>query len=77
MKRKVLILGGGGFIGSAIAKILSSRGNYEITVADIFIRSQDDDEFLAFIKSTGIKLIKGDFTNPSMFKSLDKDYDDF
>ena len=50
MKRKVLILGGGGFIGSAIAKILSSRGNYEITVADIFIRSQDDDEFLAFIK---------------------------
>jgi UDP-glucose 4-epimerase len=77
MKRKVLILGGGGFIGSAIAEILSLRENYEITIADIFVRNQDTEEFLAFIKSTGIKLIKGDFTNPSMFKSLDKDYDDF
>ena len=36
MKRKVLILGGGGFIGSAIAPTLSKRLNYDITTADNF-----------------------------------------
>ncbi len=77
MKRKVLILGGGGFIGSAIARILTSRGNYDITIGDIFIRGQDDNEFMSFIKSSGIKLIKGDFTIPSQFDNLEKDYDDF
>lgn len=77
MKRKVLILGGGGFIGSAIAKILTARHNYDITIADIFIRNQDDASFMSFIKSESIKLIKGDFTIPSMFDSLDKDYEDF
>jgi len=77
MKRKVLILGGGGFIGSAIAKILAQRDNYEITIGDIFIRNQDDVEFMSFIETSDIKLIKGDFTNPVMFDSLEKDYDDF
>lgn len=77
MKRKVLILGGGGFIGTAIAKILSNRDNYEITIGDIFIRDQDDSEFMSFIQSSDIKLIKGDFTNMVMFDSLEKDYDDF
>ncbi|GAA4882787.1 NAD-dependent epimerase/dehydratase family protein [Flaviramulus aquimarinus] len=77
MNRKVLILGGGGFIGSAIARILNARGNYDITIADIFTRDQDDDEFMAFIESTNIKLIKGDFTDASLFDDLDKDYEDF
>ena len=77
MKRKVLILGGGGFIGSRIAKILTLRGDCDITIGDIFIRNQDDDELMSFIKSAGIKLIKGDFTVPSLFDSLEKDYDDF
>ncbi len=77
MKRKVFILGGGGFIGSAIARILSLRKNYDITIGDVFIRNQDDVDFMEFINSSGIKLIKGDFTNPVMFNALDKDYDDF
>ena len=77
MKRKVLILGGGGFIGSAIAKILASRNNYEITIADVFNRQQDDDAFMSFINSSGINLIKGDFTKPSMFEYLEDNYNDF
>ena len=77
MKRKVLILGGGGFIGSAIARILTVRGNCEITIADIFTRDQDDAEFMSFVKSSNIKLIKGDFTDAALFDSLDKDYEDF
>jgi nucleoside-diphosphate-sugar epimerase len=77
MKRKVFILGGGGFIGTAIAKILSQRTNYEITIGDIFIRQQDDDDFMDFIQSSGIKLIKADFTKKETFDLLDKEYDDF
>ena len=41
-KRKVFILGGGGFIGSAIARILVKRGNYEITIGDNFYHNQND-----------------------------------
>lgn len=77
MKRKVLILGGGGFIGTAIAKILSQRENYNITIADAFIRNQDNEEFMTFVSSSGIKLIKGDFTDRLMYNLLDNDYDDF
>ena len=77
MKRKVLILGGGGFIGSAIAEILSSREEYELTIADSFVRNQDNKEFWAFVNSSNIKVIKGDFTDSKMFKSLDSNYDDF
>ena len=77
MKRQVLILGGGGFIGSEIARVLSKRKNYEITIGDVFIRNQDDTEFMSFIRSSDINLIKADFTNPVIFDSLEKDYDDF
>ena len=45
MKRKVLILGGGGFIGSQIAKILAKRKNYDLTIADDFHKNQDDYNF--------------------------------
>ena len=56
MKRKVLILGGGGFIGSAIARILSKRENYNITIADNFHHNQDDEIFMNFISKNNIKL---------------------
>jgi nucleoside-diphosphate-sugar epimerase len=76
-KRKVLILGGGGFIGSQIARLLSLRDNYELTIGDVFIRNQDDAEFMQFIESAGIRLIKGDFASPALFDTLETDYDDF
>lgn len=77
MKRKVLILGGGGFIGSAIARILSMRDNYDITIADNFHHNQDDEKFMDFISLNNIKLIKADFTEKSSFDLLDNDYKDF
>ena len=40
MNRKVLILGGGGFIGSQISRILAKRKNYNITIADDFHKNQ-------------------------------------
>ena len=77
MKRKVLILGGGGFIGSAIARILSKRENYNITIADNFHHNQDDEIFMNFISDNNIKLFKADFTEKSSFDLLEDKYDDF
>ena len=77
MKRKVFILGGGGFIGSAIAKILAKRKGYDITIGDNFCNNQNDSQFLSFIKKYKIKLIDEDFTDINQFNKLDKEYDDF
>lgn len=76
MSRKVLVLGGGGFIGSSISRILADR-KYDITIADNFHLNQDDNIFLEFVKKNNIRLIKSDFSNPSSFDLLDDNYDDF
>lgn len=76
-KRKVLILGGGGFIGSAIARILNERNKYQITIADNFHLGQNDKDFKDFIKTSGIKVIHKDFTIEKSFEYLDNSYDDF
>lgn len=76
-KRKVLLLGGGGFIGFGIVKVLALRDNYDITVADNFHKGQDDAEFMDFIRQHDIKLIRGDFADASQFQKLDDSYDDF
>ena len=77
MKRKVLILGGGGFIGSQIAKILAKRKNYDLTIADDFHKNQDDEIFNDFVNKNKIKVLKSDFTKSESFNLLDKSYDDF
>ena len=77
MKRKVLILGGGGFIGSQIAKILAKRENYDLTIADDFHKNQDDEIFNDFVDKYKIKVVKNDFTKSDSFNLLDGSYDDF
>jgi UDP-glucose 4-epimerase len=76
-KRKVLILGGGGFIGSEIVRILVNRGGYEITVGDNFCTGKKDEEFNKLILDNNIRLLKEDFTDPLKFSLLDNFYDDF
>ena len=76
-KRKVIILGGGGFIGSAIVRELVNRGNYDITIGDNFHLDQNDSELIKFIKKNNIRLIHRDFSDPDAFNDLDKDYEDF
>ena len=77
MNRKVLILGGGGFIGSQISRILAKKKNYNITIADDFHKNQDDETFTDFVKKNKIKVVKSDFTKVKSFDLLDKSYDDF
>ena len=72
-----MLLGGGGFIGFAMVRQLAERGDCEITIADNFIRGQDDKETLSFIDDHGIRLVRGDFSDPGQFDRLDSEYDDF
>ena len=44
-KKKVLILGGAGFIGLGIAKYIGESSNYDITIADIMSPGQRDLDF--------------------------------
>ena len=73
--KKVLLIGGAGFIGFNISKFLAKRNNYNITIADNFFRGKLDDDFKSFVNEFNIKIINADFTNPQSFDLLDKDYD--
>ncbi len=73
--KKVLLLGGAGFIGINIAKYLAKNRNYEITIADNFSRGQMDTDLTYLVDEYKIEVIKGDFTIPVTYDVLKKDYD--
>jgi len=75
--KKVLLLGGAGFIGFNIAKYLAENGGYTITIADNFFRAggKIDLSLQKLVDERDIRIISGDFTKPSCFLELDKDYD--
>lgn len=75
MKKKVLLLGGAGFIGLNISKYLAENRHYEITIADNFSRGKKDEDLMALVDKFGVKILEGDFTMPSAFDQLEKDYD--
>ena len=61
-KKRVLILGGAGFIGLGIAKYLGENRDYDITIADIFSSGQKDSDFDQVASNYSIKILEGDFT---------------
>ena len=74
MKKKVLILGGGGFVGSNLAKFLIQNREIELTLADYtFVRSTS--EYFTEKERQGINFIQDDFTSPSAFNDLAKNFD--
>ena len=75
--KKVLIMGGAGFIGFNIAKFLQQKEGYQITIADNLSRGKMDNFLSDFIKNENVNFIEGDFTNKETFQKLDKDYDYF
>lgn len=75
MSKKVLLLGGAGFIGYNITKYLAENRNYSLTIADSFARGKQDELFNALISKHGIKVVAGDYTDPETFDLLDKEYD--
>ncbi len=76
--KKVLLLGGAGFIGFNIAKYLAEHRHCEITIADNFFRGggKVDPLLQSFVKEHSVQLVKGDFTQPGAFQQLQRGYDE-
>ncbi|MBO6622619.1 MAG: NAD-dependent epimerase/dehydratase family protein [Balneola sp.] len=75
MSKKVLVLGGAGFIGMNIIKELGSRGDYQISIGDNFFRGKMDEQLTKLVEDYNIKVISADFTEASAFNELENDYD--
>ena len=73
--KKVIILGGAGFVGLNIAKYLISKKNYKITIADNLSRGKMDYYLEEIIANDNVDFVEGDFTKESTFNNLDNDYD--
>ena len=74
MKKKILILGGAGFVGMNLARFLLQNRESELTLADYsFMR--DSSEYFTEQETDSINFVQNDFTCPSAFETLDKDFD--
>ena len=66
MIKKILITGGGGYVGSALADELVESG-YKATVIDLFIYGED-----VFKNKSKINSIKGDIRNQNLLNKIIK-----
>jgi nucleoside-diphosphate-sugar epimerase len=73
--KKILILGGAGFIGFNLAKQLQKRENYFVTIADNLSRGKMDKSLSELVSNDNVNFIKGDFTKADEFKKLESSYD--
>lgn len=73
--KKVLILGGSGFIGRGIFDYLISNKNYEITLADIDFSKTNHFSKNSPINDANLRIIESDFTIQNSFSNLDQEYD--
>jgi nucleoside-diphosphate-sugar epimerase len=75
-KRSVLVLGGAGFIGYALARHLAEKRDYSLTIADDFSSGCGDDEFAVLCGKYDIRSIAADFSRRDSFRKLESHYDD-
>jgi UDP-glucose 4-epimerase len=75
--KKVLIIGGGGFIGSNITRFLLDNRDYTVDVIDNFSRSDGGKTptLKEFHDSGRFKVFNADLTKLENFERLDRDYD--
>jgi UDP-glucose 4-epimerase len=71
---KVLITGGGGFIGERFATALVSKGA-TVHIIDDFSRGRDDVMLKALVEKPQVELINRNILDPNAFTRLSTDYD--
>ena len=75
MSKKVLILGGAGFIGYNVTKFLAENRDYQLTIADNFMKKNRDDAFDSLVQKHNIEVIEADFSYPEAYEKLGNEYD--
>ena len=74
--KKILVLGGGGFIGSNIVRHLLDRGDCYVTAADLSFPRGWEDIYSERIKNRCFKAVAGDFTSGLAFEKLGGGFDE-
>lgn len=74
MKKKILIIGGAGFVGMNLARFLLQNRECALTLADYsFMR--DSSEYFTAQEIDSVNFVQKDFTSYLAFEALDKDFD--
>ena len=67
MKEKILIVGGAGYVGSMLEKLL--KDGYKVKIFDLFIYD------IKFEKNENLELVKGDVRNTILLEKILNDVD--
>ncbi len=70
---RVLITGGGGFIGAHLARFLADR-DHEVDLVDDFSRGQLDADLTALVERSNVRLIEKDMLAPDALGDLPAEY---
>src|SRR5437867_7715256 len=68
--RRVLILGGAGFIGYHLARHLEADGAHAITLVDDLSRGRMDEDLSALLACPAIEFVQADLTEPGAWVGL-------
>lgn len=76
--KKVLLLGGAGFIGLQIARVLSERKGHHVIICDNLFRTtgEKDHALIELESKVNVSVIEADLTDASAYKSLPSDIDE-
>jgi UDP-glucuronate decarboxylase len=75
-KRRILITGGGGFIGLRLASTLAGDPQNDITLVDNFARGRQDRELAELCGRPGVRLLNLDLRDPASYAGLGGGYDE-
>ena len=75
-KRRILITGGGGFIGLRLAATLAGDPASEITLVENFARGRRDRELEELCARPGVRLLDLDLRDPASYAAMGGGYDE-
>ena len=74
---KVLIVGGAGFVGFHLAKLLSQTSNSQVYIVDDLSRGKMDEDFSKLLKKNNISFFKKDLKKTNTLKELSRENLDY